>query len=141
MGIPAQQKTRLINFLAAGTYSVSLIGSNNLGCADTLKKEILLGETKTDFEIEDTICVNAPIIFKNTSAPKPVKALWEFSDGTTDSLIDAPKIFTSAGTYIVKLTNNYSGCVGTKEKTITVQESPNALFTASVLGKCSPDLT
>ena len=127
-------------YSASGTFPVSLIGSNSAGCADTLTKEITLGESKTDFTINDTLCADAPITFTNTSTPAPVKTLWEFPDGTSDTALNALKTFSTPGTHTVKVTNTYSGCLGTIEKKITIEASPKASFTASALGKCSPDL-
>lgn len=128
-------------YSAVGDYSVSLIGTNNSGCTDTLIKEIKLAESNTDFTISDTLCVNTPITLTNNSSPVPLSSLWEFSDGSSASTLNTQKILTTAGSYTIKLSNTYGGCVGTKEKTIIVEESPKASFTASALGKCSPDLT
>lgn len=139
-GTTSIDKNPSTTYLNEGVFSVALIGTNNTGCTDTLKKQITIGETNTDFKMSDTICVNAPINFTNTSSPSPVKALWEFSDGSSETSINASKLFAAPGTYTVKLSNTYSGCVGTKEKTIVVEEGPKAFFSASVLGKCSPDL-
>ena len=131
----------LHTYTAVGNYSVSLIGINNSGCTDTITKEIKLAESNTDFTVSDTLCVNNAIFFTNNSSPAPTSSLWKFPDGTTATSVNAQKIFTDAGMYTIKLSNTYSGCVGIKEKTIIVEEAPKAFFTASSLGKCSPDLT
>ncbi len=128
-------------YQSSGKYSVVFIGTDNTGCTDTLTRVLDLSETKTDFTVGDTLCSNTPVRFTNASSPSPVKSFWEFSDGTTSSAKDPQKTFASPGTYKVKLTNTYTGCVDTKEKSITISESPVAAFTPSNTSNCSAPLT
>jgi len=127
-------------YKAPGNYSVTLIGTNNEACTDTLTKDITLSETKTDFKWSDTNCAKTPLVFTNISSPAPNSSTWEFADG---SIVNGPttvKDFPAPGQYKVKLTNTYSACVEATEKIVTIAMIPKASFTASVLGRCTPGL-
>ncbi len=139
-GNTATDKNPSNTYAASGNYPVILIGSNGAGCADTLIKELIVAETKTDFKVNDTVCINNPTSFANASNPAPVSSIWEFADGSTVTSLNAVKTFLTPGTYPIKLTNTYSACVGTIEKNIIVENSPKAFFSASSQGRCSPGL-
>ncbi len=127
-------------YQASGKYTVSLIGIDNAGCSDTLIRTIDLG-SKTDFTVSSTLCANIPVKFTNASSPQPIKSLWEFPDGTRNTTKDASKSFSSPGTYKIKLTNTYSGCTDTYEKSIIISEAPTAAFSPSAFSNCSSPFT
>ncbi|HVG14913.1 MAG TPA: PKD domain-containing protein, partial [Chitinophagaceae bacterium] len=127
-------------YKAPGVYPVTLIGTNAEGCTDTLTKDISLSETKTDFKWSDTLCANTTLVFTNTSNPKPNSSTWEFPDGSRINGENSSKNFPAPGQYKVKLINAYNACVEAIEKTITIERTPKASFTPSILGRCTPGL-
>lgn len=78
------------------------------------------------------VCLGNKISFFNTSKYAN-KFLWEFGDGTTDSLPGATHTYTKAGNYSVKLTaKSVTGLLDLDSQNITVYENADASFTASV---------
>jgi gliding motility-associated-like protein len=62
---------------------------------------------------------------------------WDFGDFTSSTLKDPSKVFSGAGTYIVKLTaKNSSGGSSVKTLSITVYPNPTVSYTASPLNAC-----
>lgn len=129
-------------YTARGTYPVSLAVTSDLGCTDTLKidSSIAVGEFNTDFTV-DKICQNAPVTFTNSSMPQPTASSWQFSDGTSDSVINPVKKFTTAGDYTITLINTYSSCTDTAVKTISVLPQAITDFSTADSISCQPPLT
>ena len=123
-----------------GKYRVSLILASSQGCTDSSVTEITVGKANTDFIIPDKICPKVPVQFLNNSNPRPIKALWEFSNGTKDTLRNGMTVFEKPGTYTIKLTNTYTVCTDVLTKTVTVLPGPKVDFIASDTGKCQPTL-
>ncbi len=94
------------NAALPGTYSVILISDK--GCRSPGADSIILGlllPPKVEFSYKD-YCVNKPVFFSNlsdTSATGPVDMIWRFSDGDSSAARNPSHIFTTAGTYNVKL--------------------------------------
>jgi gliding motility-associated-like protein len=126
-------------FLIAGSYSVKLKVTTNLGCVQTISKQILVHPLPTlDFEGPD-ICLNdASAIFVNKSSISDGSTLsytWDFGDPTsginnTSTLKNPQHIYSAAANYQVKLTaTNEFDCVSEIIKTFTVNGStPKADF-------------
>lgn len=101
-------------YASVGTYEVSLIVENDLGCLDTLERVITITDIPTAaFSFEDA-CTNADIHLVNESQGNPDTYTWDFGDGVVDQTNTANPnyAFTQAGTYTVTLTAGYaaSGC-------------------------------
>lgn len=126
---------------AAGTYSVSLTTTSNFGCSNSIQKNIQIKSSNTIIGGPDSICVNKPLNFINTSAPAPVSSIWYFDDGTQSTAINASKTYSSAGPHVVKLVNTYSYCKDSVTKTIYVVTPPPVDFTSSTVLACKPPLT
>jgi gliding motility-associated-like protein len=83
----------------------------------------------------DTGCVtNNSITFTNSSTVSdgsPMSYLWQFSDGTSQTVTDAVKSFSSAGVHSVRLiTTTGSGCSDTSAtRTIRIMPNGKANFT------------
>ncbi len=119
-----------------GKYNVTLIATSNQGCMDSVKREVDIGKANTDFIIPTKLCPKTPVQFLNNSSPRPIKALWQFSNGTTDTFRNGSTVFATAGTYIVTLINTYTACTDTLKKTVTVLPNPVVDFKASDTGRC-----
>jgi len=66
-----------------GLYDVTLIATSTTGCVDTLTRasQIPVGTYNPSFSGPDTVCINLPAAFTDTSLPSPSSLLWDFGDG------------------------------------------------------------
>jgi gliding motility-associated-like protein len=124
-----------------GIYNVSLAVTSDQGCTDTAKMAVQIGKVLTDFIIPASICPRTVTTFQNNSTPRPLRSLWKFQGGNTDTFPNGQNIFPSQGTYTVTLINTYTICTDTLTKTITVLPPPVVSFSASDTGKCQPSLS
>ena len=141
-GNTSTQQNPVHNYTTPGNFIVSLAVTSTVGCSDTLTKDsiVLIQNIATGFNAPDSICVNTFTTLQNTSSPTPVSTLWDFGDGTTDTLANPVKSWTTPGTYTILLTNTYSYCTDTSSRTIRVIPRPVANFTAADTFKCQPSL-
>lgn len=114
--------------LAPGTYTFTLIANGN--CIETLVVTIP-ALPNASFTVVDSICVNTPMMFANTSTGVFNSTLWTFGDGSSTTISSPIRTYSAAGTYFVYLyiANNF-GCVDTFKDTVVVL--PNTLTAAAV---------
>ena len=126
-----------------GSYSVTLITTSSEGCSDTIEKVnlITIGTITSQFSIPDSVCKNQEYNFVNTTAPPPANSSWDFGDGTTSTEISPVKKYTSAGTYVIKLVNHFSGCIDSVSRPIFVKEAPRSDFTSNNTQSCKTPFT
>jgi gliding motility-associated-like protein len=126
-----------------GSYSVTLITTSSEGCSDTLEKInlITIGTIASQFSVPDTVCQNQVYNFVNTTSPPPANSSWNFGDGTTSAEISPAKGYASAGTYIIKLVNHFSGCTDSISRPIFVKEGPHPDFTSDNTQSCKTPFT
>lgn len=126
-------------YTTLGTYTVRLIVANATGCSDTITKasEIIINKVEASFTNTDTICVQQPFLFTNTSGPAPIFNTWTFGDGTFSTKANPIKKYDSAGTYQVKLVTNFGTCTDSAFKTIIVSTRPFAAFTSNDSTSCN----
>ena len=129
----------------AGNDTARLTVTSNLGCSDIMSVPVTISASGniTDFTMPDTVCVNTPVNFTNTSSPYPNKSDWNYGDG---SPVDLNKhnglhTYTVPGPYKVILTNTFSLCGGTQTKKIVVVGPPVTNFTGTNLISCKAPLT
>ncbi|WP_152616725.1 PKD domain-containing protein [Flavihumibacter solisilvae] len=121
------------SYASAGTYRVRLIVQDTLYCndGDSLVKEFNLSPlVKAQFELPNG-CVPYTAVITNTSIAGQTW-LWEFGDGTTSTDRDPVKVFSTPGTYRVKLTvtdPNTCNIVDSTFRNVLVQSAPTAGFT------------
>lgn len=138
-GVTSSLKDPATTYANVGAYTVKLIAINSSGCSDTvIKKDVVnISFVKAHFTNKDSVCVNQPINFTNTSLPLPVTASWYFGDGTKlDSSISAIKVYTVPGKYQVKLVSDFGSCMDSVTRTVTVLAGPVVSFDASNLSGC-----
>ncbi len=126
-----------------GSYSVSLITTSSQGCEDTIAKInlITIGTITSQFSVPDTICQNNSVNFINTTVPSPASSSWDFGDGTNSGDINPIKKYTTAGTFIVKLVNHFSGCPDSVSRMVIVKEVPPIDFTSDNTRSCKTPFT
>ena len=110
-----------------GSYNVSLLATNNIGCNSVynLPQSIAVHEVPSaQFTSNSTVTCDPAIGFQ--FAPNQTNAssyLWDFGDGTTSTQVSPLKAYTTPGVYSVTLyvTNSF-GCTDTviKSNYITV---------------------
>lgn len=115
-----------------GTVTVTIFNSDS-SCFKVLTQSFCLTKSpKALFSKStgDTVCLNQPITFTNTSLGVYTNWYWDFGDGNTQNGgMSVSHAYTSTGTYIVSLTvsnakgTDNCGCSNTYYDTITVDNS------------------
>ena len=131
-------------YSAAGTYTVTEIVTDSIGCKDTVKKNNYIHVTKpTASFVLSTLhpCPGAVMTFTNTSTGGVVSSIWRFGDGDTSTAPITSHVY-SAGTYTLKLiVTDANGCkdsISTPAGGI-VATKPTASFTLSdTFAVCTP---
>lgn len=126
-------------YTATGSYNVSLIATGSNTCSDTLTKNayINIGSVSANFTYANA-CATLNTSFTNTTNPGPgTYSIWDFGDGTTDTAASPTHVYSSTGTYTVKLVEVYNNCTDTVTKSVTINSAPVAQFTASDSIGCS----
>ncbi|MEM7038182.1 MAG: PKD domain-containing protein, partial [Bacteroidota bacterium] len=129
-------------YTTAGSYTVTLIVTDGLGCADTLVDPnlIIISDVFADFSANDTtVCTGDLVTFTDLSTGGPNSWMWNFGDGNTSTAQNPTHTYNTPGNYPVTLAvSSPAGCNDTEVKTtyITVDPSPVAQFTADTLSSC-----
>lgn len=128
------------NFNTAGTYTVKLIVITDIGCVDSISKNIIIKplpnvsftNTSACFAVGSTTFTNTTTITNSET----LTYLWDFDDpnsaaNNSSILLHPNHTFTAAGTYNVKLTvTSQSGCTFSITKQVVVYPKPIASFNA-----------
>lgn len=129
---------------AGGSWTVTLIVTDTIGCTSVFQKTITASLPDTLFSSTKTnICVGEAIVF-NPHFTGHSSYSWNFGDNTTSAQVSPSHAYNAAGAYTVTLSVTDSiGCPGSKKITnyINVQAFPKAGFTSSadsMLNKCYP---
>ena len=130
-----------VTYPANGNYNVTLQINSSLGCNASIQKTVPFTGNNATFSGPDTICVNDPAVFSNTSAPPPNANHWDFGDGTGSDSGTATKTWSATGPFNVKLLNHYSSCVDSLIQTVQVVNPPTPGYVAKPNGSCKPPLT
>lgn len=140
-GNTSTAKDPSLNVTTSAPLNVQLITQSDLGCSDTLNKTITVNGTLTTFTGADSACLNAPVVFQNSSQTS-LTSSWTFSDGNASSRLPAvTRSFTAAGTYNVKLVNTYTACIDSLVKTIKILPPPTVNFNSDLPGGCKAPQT
>lgn len=128
---------------APGVYTVTLIAMSPQGCIDTMRKinHITIGTILSQFNSPASICEGQSFALTNTSTPAPVSSQWNFGDATTSAQINPVKTYSTAGTYTIKLVNDFGGCADSVSRSIVVKQKPVAAFTSNDTLGCQVPFT
>ena len=118
-------------YATSSSYAVKLIAESNYGCKDSLSQIATVHVLpNTDFA-SSSVCLNDSLALSNKSTipSGTFSSSWEFGDGNSSSLNNPKHLYSTAGTYSVKLTNtsNY-GCTSSQTQVVYVNQLPNASF-------------
>ncbi|PJA07555.1 MAG: hypothetical protein COX70_06240 [Flavobacteriales bacterium CG_4_10_14_0_2_um_filter_32_8] len=122
------------SYPSIGTYIVMLVAQAGTPCADTIYDTLTVSGIVPDFTYTDSICVNNPVNFFDTSVPTSNATTnswdWDFGD-TGAAVIPTPThTYTSSGTYSIQLiVETTTGCIDSISKNIFVQPLPQAITT------------
>ena len=122
-----------------GTYNISLVVTDNLGCTDTLDPgvDVILGQSfNVNFSsTPPTACKIDPIFFTNltdTLFINNVQWVWNFGDGGVDNTFEPEYQYGDTGFFNVSLNAIHNGCSSdTTIDSIVRIFPPIALFTTS----------
>lgn len=127
------------NYSGPGTYNITMVMTDTGACnsPDTVVKTVVISQVfvAASFLVPDTICMGDTTLFANTSNNGSTYQ-WRFGDGAAATTQDGKHLYTSPGTYTVKLvTLNPNTCnkVDSAEHTITVNPNPTAAFSYAPL--------
>lgn len=116
----------------AGSYNVSLTATNSNGCSKQVTKTVVISAQPTINFTANSPCEGSVVSFTNTSTQGANS--WTFGDGASSRLTNPGHMYSSAGTYSVKLTvTTAEGCMNSMTKSVTVNPNPVASFTAKAL--------
>ncbi|MCF8218935.1 MAG: PKD domain-containing protein, partial [Bacteroidales bacterium] len=128
-------------YTSSGSYDVELIVTDS--CAWDTSKITLQVHPKPVVNFtrsKDTVCVNEPLSFTNTS-PNPLSDIeWDFGDGDSSSQSHPTHGFQNQGTYNVTMAGYSSlyDCPNQITKTVTVLPTPVSSITADTTIGCPP---
>lgn len=121
-------------FAAVGTYDVELTVLSAEGCSNAITQSVEVTPVPVAGFTFVEGCEGNPTVFTNTStiASGSLNYAWDFGDGNTSTDEDPSNTYVLDGTYTVTLTvTNDNGCEDVITQSVTVDNSPTALFTAS----------
>ena len=118
-------------YATGGSYTITMIAGNPVGCADTLIKTIsVFTVPQVDFTA-DTVCLFNITHFSNlTTDGTPISSYqWDFGDGNTSYQQHPTYIYQDPGIFNVSLyVVNASGCDSTYIQQVVVSPFPVAAF-------------
>lgn len=132
-------------YSSSGTYNVTLVGTSNLGCKDSLTKSVIVATTPSPTFSFALKCQGDSVIFTDNTvyacgAGSGLVYSWDFGDGTKSNVQHARKHYNSPGTYNVKFKISLPG--GFKDsitKTVVFNIKSTPSFTAT--NNCFPEAT
>ncbi len=127
-------------YSAKGTYPVTLTVTNASGCSATKTKPAYIhaADFTPDFTNNAVSCTGSPVSFTDASSPNPTGLVrWDFGDGGSGIGQNILHNYVAAGTYNVKLYQNFGSCPDTLSKNIVVSDPPVlSPFAANKGGSC-----
>ncbi len=136
------QQDPIHQYNVGGSYAVSLLTRTDVGCMNKFITNVVIDKPTANFTSSPNKCTGSSVNFTNTSTYTGgtiVSWDWDFGDNLTSSIQNPTHIYSTAGTFIVKLivTSN-TGSKGTITKTVIVNNKPIVQFDGDNLSGCSP---
>ena len=131
------------NYTTAGSYDVTLIVSDSVGCVDTavFASYVNLIDFQADFVLDTmSYCPNFILVFYDSTSPNPTSWNWDFDDGSSSTSQNPQHYYDSSGIYNVTLVaENAIGCIDSVTQAIDVN-TPWASFTVDTSKSCETPL-
>ena len=120
-------------YLDTGSYTISLIATNDCGNSDTLSRTIIINNSASpvvSFETNtgNTICPNTTVQFANQSSDT-TNCIWSFGNGDSSNNPNPVYSFTEPGNYLITLTVQ-NGCGNTAISTLPITISTSLMLSA-----------
>ncbi len=136
-GNTSTERHPIFSFPTSGTHNVTLTTTSSFGCTDTQTQPVSVNTFNTAFTHPDTVCVNQPVSFQNTSDAGVVSFNWQFGDGSGTATEGNPvKRYATPGVYTVKLINRFGSCTDSATRQIVVTALPSVDFTVNNNNGC-----
>ncbi|MCX6209261.1 MAG: PKD domain-containing protein, partial [Bacteroidetes bacterium] len=138
-GDKSTQNSTSHSFVSAGIFAVKLVVTNAAGCKDSLSRNVtVLASPNSLFGYTGNVgCTSNRTITVVDSASNALNYFYDFGDGTTSTLVNPSKTYSSVGTYIIKqVVTNANGCKDSSSKTISFSDFPIALFNVNTASQC-----
>ncbi|MCB0754519.1 MAG: PKD domain-containing protein, partial [Flavobacteriales bacterium] len=118
-------------YTQAGTYTITLTGTDPDGCASTFTRTVTIGSPETEFIVPDTICLGDSVQMINLSSSGFYQ--WIFAAGNDPQItsLSQPWVhFLTPGLQDISLTTSAGVCSTTETVQVFV-EDPSAEFTST----------
>lgn len=130
-----------ITLTTNGNYVVTLVSTDSNKCSSSYSVPVTIGSPTASFTVNDTVCLNTRVYFKNTSPSGTAgNYTWDFGSGAAPANStnkDTVSIkYTTPGLKTVKLVVTTGTCQGEITKTVFV-EDPKVTITANPIYSCS----
>ena len=137
-GNGSSEENPIHTFTEPGIFTVYQYAANCGFDTDSIIIEVLPAP-EVSFTHDDYVCQGQPITFTNTSI-EITGGIWDFGDGTTDTLSSPSHIFTTAGIYNITFTgySAINACPASFTSTLEVLGNPEVGFTPSTTDGCVP---
>ncbi|MBN2213446.1 MAG: PKD domain-containing protein [Bacteroidales bacterium] len=149
-GVTTASKFGFHQYLASGSYVVTLVGSPGTECADTFRWNLYAEDIKADFDMStDFSCISPVMVSFTDKSVNAVKWEWTFYDNGKAFTQDASHTFylphdtdeyliNGAVPFVTSLeVESPGGCKSTMQKTFTIKK-PTALFGVDKVQGCIP---
>ncbi len=110
-------------------YNVQLVVTDSLGCSSAVTKPMYISVYRVEanlFYIDNYVCLGTSVQFLNWSVGAQLTYLWDFGNGTTNTVFEPNVLYTDSGQYTVTIiATDTLGCVDTlvRPNVIEVQEA------------------
>ena len=130
--------TATVHFDKSGRYTIRLFAQNCGIHTDSAFVDVIPAP-KVDFGSPNFACMNDTVYFTNGSV-NLAGSYWDFGDGSYSTESNAHHVYTTPGTYTVRLTGRslIYNCTNSIAKQIKIVGKPTASFTANTFNGCQP---
>jgi gliding motility-associated-like protein len=130
-----------ITYATSSNFVISLnVTNTKTGCHSGTSSTITTSNFITDFEVQQTACIETDIPLIDKSSTGADDWLWSDGAGNIYSTQNPTIKYLTSGTYNLSLTskNNNSGCQSTVTKTITIFPENKPTFSITPASGCIP---
>jgi gliding motility-associated-like protein len=134
---------RKVQFCTSGRANAQVLVSDGQGCNVLLQPMAVLIDTpSTQFSYTNNVCDSGTVCFTDNSmfftpGTEFASRVWNFGDGTTDTVANPCHFYSAPGDYMVTLTVfNNLGCSMSKTKKIHIHAAPKVMIAANDTNGC-----
>lgn len=139
-----QQSPAPQTYTSEGTYTVTLVVTDDSGCSRQMQRIVSIGQPATDFDVPAAVCPGDTVQLVNTSVQGAYQ--WTLGSGvvflnpSTATTTSPTVIFTGTGQQQITLQTTAGACSSQLAQTVTIQ-NPSAEFTSNPEYACELPLT